>query len=166
MRAGGGKTKGAEFERFVCKKLSLWITNGRKDDVFWRSAMSGGRATIGRGRSQKRSNQVGDISAIGKEGIEFLNTFMVECKNYKDLNLASFLFKHSGKLFEFWEVAKKLAKKHDRIPLLICKQNLIPPFAMTTARGSTRLFEAEHFLKVDMGGAPVYFYWLEAILLS
>src|SRR5215216_6431446 len=38
--------KGPQWEREVCRALSLWVTNGERVDVFWRSAMSGGRATV------------------------------------------------------------------------------------------------------------------------
>ena len=41
--------KGSEFEREMCKCLSLWWTDSKRDDVFWRSAQSGGRAPRGRG---------------------------------------------------------------------------------------------------------------------
>ena len=47
-KPGYGKQKGGEYERTVCKKLSLWVSNGTRDDIFWRSAMSGGRATLQR----------------------------------------------------------------------------------------------------------------------
>lgn len=64
-----GKSKGNSFEREICKKLSLWWTNGKRDDIFWRSQNSGGRATV-RGKSGKRtSNQSGDVSVANDEGI-------------------------------------------------------------------------------------------------
>ena len=46
MRKGGGKEKGSSFERLVCKRMSMWLSKGERDDLFWRSAMSGGRATV------------------------------------------------------------------------------------------------------------------------
>jgi hypothetical protein len=46
MRKGGGKQKGSQFERDVCRELSLWVSHGKQEDVYWRSAMSGGRSTV------------------------------------------------------------------------------------------------------------------------
>ena len=53
MRKGGGKAKGSSFERLICKELSLWITGGEHQDVFWRSAMSGGRSTVAMKKGDK-----------------------------------------------------------------------------------------------------------------
>jgi len=52
MRKGGGKAKGASFERDICRRLSLWVSAGKQEDVFWRSAMSGGRSTVADSSSQ------------------------------------------------------------------------------------------------------------------
>ena len=41
----GKSQKGGAWEREFSKYLSLWITEGERDDVFWRSSQSGGRAT-------------------------------------------------------------------------------------------------------------------------
>jgi len=119
MRPGGGKAKGAQFEREVCKSLSLWVTNGANEDVFWRSAMSGGRATVSKGKVR----QAGDITAVSSEGYELCERFYFECKHYKSLGLDSFLIKRTGTLAKFWSTACHHARKYDRQPLLICRQN-------------------------------------------
>src|SRR4249919_3894092 len=98
MRAGGGKQKGSVFERQVCRRLSLWVTNNEKQDVFWRSAMSGGRATVARGKVR----QCGDVCAVAEEGYAFCNSWFVECKHVRSLNLDSFLIKSTGALDKFW----------------------------------------------------------------
>src|SRR5262245_2386383 len=41
--------KGSKFERDLCRQLSLWWSDGKRDDVFWRASQSGGRAKF-RGR--------------------------------------------------------------------------------------------------------------------
>lgn len=125
MKAGGGKQKGASFERLVCKHLSLWITEGAKQDVFWRSAMSGGRSTVLNRKGVAAAAQSGDISAVSPEGHALISKFFVECKFYRDLSLLSFVFGHArGKLHEFWRVAQQEAVKHKKAPMLIAKQNL------------------------------------------
>ncbi len=122
MRPGGGKAKGASFEREICRKLSLWVTGGRREDCFWRSAMSGGRATVARKRG-KDVQQSGDITAVHPEGHAFLDRWYVECKHYKDLSLDAFLVKGTGPLASFWKKACDEAKHYKRSPMLICKQN-------------------------------------------
>lgn len=113
------KAKGSAFEREVCKALSRWVTNGEREDVFWRSAMSGGRATVARGKVR----QCGDITAVAEEGYEFASRWYVECKHVKKLGLDQFLIKSTGPLAKFWKIAVREAKKHERNPLMIAKQN-------------------------------------------
>lgn len=131
MKAGGGKQKGASFERLVCKHLSLWITEGAKQDVFWRSAMSGGRSTVLNRKGVAAADQSGDISAVAPEGHALISKFFVECKFYRDLSLLSFVFGHArGKLHEFWRVAQQEAAKHKKMPMLVAKQNLERPIVL------------------------------------
>jgi hypothetical protein len=119
VRAGGGKQKGSKFEREVCRRLSLWVTDGAKGDVFWRSAMSGGRATVGRGEVR----QAGDIAAVAPEGYKFCDQWFIECKHVRTLNLDSFLIKHTGVLAKFWTKARREANRYRRHPLIIARQN-------------------------------------------
>lgn len=74
-----GKGKGSGFERDVCKQLSLWWT-GTRDDVFWRSASSGGRATQRHSKNQSTFGQHGDISATDPIGIPLIRMMVVEIK--------------------------------------------------------------------------------------
>lgn len=125
MKAGGGKQKGSAFEREVCKRLGLWITEGASEDVFWRSAMSGGRSTLLARKGKEAARQAGDICAVAPEGHVLTDKFFVECKFYRDLSILSFLFgKQRGALHNFWQTAKEQAAKHRKNPMLIAKQNL------------------------------------------
>lgn len=72
--------KGSAFEREICKKLSLWWTHGNRDDVFWRTSNSGGRATIRAKGEQKTFGQYGDIQATDPIGQQLLDRFTIECK--------------------------------------------------------------------------------------
>ena len=120
MKAGrGNKAKGSQFERLIAKELSLWVSDGKKPDCFWRSAMSGGRATI----HGALVRQAGDICAVEEEGIDFCRKYFVECKHVKKLALDSFFVKHTGPLHKFWKKAVKAAEKHGRDPLIIARQN-------------------------------------------
>jgi hypothetical protein len=125
MRKGGGKQKGASFERTVCKALSLWLSKGKREDLLWRSAMSGGRSTVALRSNKKLGAQAGDISSIDRLSHSFIEKYMVECKTYKTLNFES-LIKGKGKLLEFWKIAKREAGRYDKVPMLIGKQNIYP----------------------------------------
>lgn len=122
MKRGGGKRKGAAFERQVCVALSLWVTGGEKKDVFWRSAMSGGRATVIRKRGGV-NRQAGDIAAVAPEGTALVAEFFVEAKKVRDLRVGAFLFNGNGTLASFWKKACREARKHGREPMLIACQN-------------------------------------------
>ena len=132
MKKGGGKLKGGAFERLICSKLSLWVTNGKAGDVFWRSAMSGGRATVGKAKGKDFRRQSGDISAVAPEGHTLTNAFYIECKHVADLQLASFVLNRAGKLFNFWMKTKAEARAHNKLPMLIAKQNHFPIILLTS----------------------------------
>lgn len=129
MRSGGGKAKGSSFERDVCKQLSLWVTGGKSKDVFWRSAMSGGRATVAARRGVK-VRQAGDICAVAPEGHALTERYFIECKHVKDLGLDDFLLKGTGTLAKFWEKACRQAAAHKLAPMLIARQNLMPTIVL------------------------------------
>lgn len=124
MRAGGGKAKGSAFERGVCKELSIWVTKGKRDDVFWRSSISGGRATV---RFNKRGaiteHQAGDICAVHPDGHVFTAYWFVECKFVKDYRIDLFFLGDGGMLSEFWKKAVADASKFNRTPMIIAKMN-------------------------------------------
>ena len=146
MGAKNPKVKGGQFEREVCKNLSLWISEGKRDDIFWRSAMSGGRATIGAQKGINRKSQAGDISAVDQAGQKFIDNFYVECKFYKDLDFESFWF-NSGRLWKFWEDAEKCSNHNHKCPLLIAKQNRRPVLVLTNENAES-FFDWESFSKV------------------
>lgn len=125
MRKGGGKSKGAEFERQVCKKLSLAMSKGKRDDLFWRSAMSGGRATVKFKKGEKNITQVGDITAIDPIGYKLTDKFVIECKRYKKISWESLIYGKpvKGNILEFWEKLKKEAELADKWSLLVIKEN-------------------------------------------
>lgn len=138
MRKGGGKQKGASFEREVCVMLSKWLTNGSQEDVFWRSAMSGGRATVAFKRGKRLSSQVGDISSIHPTGERFISVFATECKFYADLNYEG-LLTGKGKLLVFWHEINKQAKRHNKLPFLVAKQNRMPAIVCLSQEGVKKL---------------------------
>ena len=122
MRPGGGKGKGGAFERLICVLLSLWVSDGKRRDLFWRSAMSGGRATRGRARGEDLAHQAGDLSAVHPWGHRLTDTFFIECKFVRNLQFDRLLF-GEGLLAQFWKTAIEQASNHKRSPMVIAKEN-------------------------------------------
>lgn len=141
---GYGARKGAAFERTLAVLLSMWITDDERDDILWRTAMSGGRATIGRRDGKARDAQAGDLGAVDSEGEWFCNTFLIEAKCYK-------AFKWDRDIYDPWtalprkatlrplEIAlhtiEEAAASNREAPLLFLKGNGQPVVVLTTARG-------------------------------
>jgi len=126
MRAGGGKAKGASFEREICRLLSLWVSHGKQEDLYWRSAMSGGRATVGKRRGVDLVAQAGDISSVHKAGHVLTTEFYFETKHVKELHLDNFMVKGTGQLATFWETAAQEAASYHKAPVIIARQNRFP----------------------------------------
>lgn len=155
MRKGGGKQKGAAFERQICKGLSLWVSRGKNEDLFWRSAMSGGRSTVAmKTRGTKLAAQAGDISSVHELGHKFIQQFMVECKTYKSLDYAS-LIKGKGNLLAFWDKAREEAKSYHKQPLLIAKQNNFPIVVCMTA-ATAAFLRADRLVVLTMPQVDLY----------
>ena len=92
MKRGAGKAKGGAFERLVCKKLSLWWTRDERDDVFYRTASSGGRATQRSKKHLKTFGQYGDIQAADPIGQQLMDLCVIECKDgYASNSIADLL---------------------------------------------------------------------------
>lgn len=129
MQRGGGSGKGSNFERDVCRQLSLWITHGKKADCLWRSSMSGGRATVARKRGEL-VRQAGDITAVAPEGHVLTDNWYIECKAWSDLQLNKFILLGKGDLAKIWEDTIKQADIYNRKPLLIVKPNYFPTIVL------------------------------------
>lgn len=73
--------KGDDFERDVSRMLSLWWTEGKRDDIFWRTSASGGRATARAeyaGRQTKYEH--GDVTFTDPVGKPLLDLAVIEAK--------------------------------------------------------------------------------------
>jgi hypothetical protein len=138
MKNGGGKTKGGKFEREISVALSKWISSGEREDILWRSSMSGGRATVARKKQKELKTQAGDLSAIHPEGQPFIDTFYIECKNYKNLNYSG-IVTNTGFLVKFWQSTVIEANSYKRSPLLITKENHRPIVIFMQVRGLRRV---------------------------
>ena len=140
MRSGGGPKKGSRYEREICKALSRWISEGQRDDVFWRTAMSGGRATIGLRSGEVRRAQAGDVGAIDALGEQLLKHVVIDTKAYDELNVFSGIVNDAGRLYRFWNELRDEARKFDKRPMLIARQNNMPAVCLLTPVSCEQLF--------------------------
>lgn len=72
--------KGSTFERDVCSDLSTWWTGKDGESVFWRTAMSGGRATVRFRKGKNTSGHAGDVCATDPIAQPFMQLVTVEVK--------------------------------------------------------------------------------------
>jgi len=123
MNKGGGKAKGGEFERQICKRLSEWVSDGKSDDLFWRSAMSGGRATVRKKKNQETASGQGDITAVTPAGNILTDRFVIECKHLKSIGLDMHVY-GQGPLAGIWDKLRK--ECNGKKPMLILRENRRP----------------------------------------
>jgi len=71
------KQKGNNFERDCSRMLSLWWTDGKRDDAIWRSASSGALTTVGKGRYLAHT---GDFAATDGEAELLFKHVIIEAK--------------------------------------------------------------------------------------
>lgn len=126
-----GKAKGSAFERLICKELSLFVSCGEREDLYWRSAMSGGRATVRAGKGKETASQAGDVSAIDGEGFWLIEDHVIELKHYRNIQLARSILTNTGILYSFWRKLQKEATKINKSPCLIFRQNYFPILMIT-----------------------------------
>jgi hypothetical protein len=115
-------SKGSQYERDVCRQLSLWWTEGKDDNSFWRTSQSGGRATTRAKQKLKTPNSYGDVGYLDIEGKPFIDKVLLELKRgyTKDISVLDFLDKNKGEpiLLKWWDKAekeRKLAKRKHTI---------------------------------------------------
>lgn len=162
-----GKIKGGEYERNISKKLSLWISQEKRDDLFWRTSGSGSRHTIRYKKNLTTEGQVGDITyTCSGVSEEFLKVFCLEIKFYKDINLWGTVTKSKVGLLDFWEQADEQAKKVGKIPILIAKQNYKPALLISNKifnKLFIKNFKLKPELEVNLVNQKIFIWKLEDI---
>jgi hypothetical protein len=87
--------KGSVFEREICTKLSLWISRGKDDDLFWRTAGSGGRATNRRKKGKTTAGHAGDVTNTDIRGECLIRAITIEIKRgYSKLSFQDLIDRH------------------------------------------------------------------------
>lgn len=145
--------KGGAFEREMAVAFSLWWTDGERDDVFWRTQGSGGRATNRAKQGKKTKFQYGDMTftdPIGKPLIEYAS---FEFKFHKKFSLLGVLHNvdFQADWMVSWAKAWRDAELSQRNPILITKQNRGKPVMWVereVANGTLSPIEPEMFIRL------------------
>ncbi len=153
------KAKGCQYERDISKTLSLWLTDGEREDVLWRSAGSGNRSTI----ADDHRAHAGDLMATTPEGFVLTEPTYIEIKRYKDLEIKK-IVKGTGKLFKVWNDTVEEAKKFEKWPVLIARQNYYPALWCVPGRIFKPLVEPVPVLEAPRADCPMSAYLLDDIL--
>lgn len=122
------KGKGNAFERNISDALSLWLTDGAAKRACWRSDTSGAAATVLAKKGQEEryvKANAGDIRQVEQKGIYpkldvFFDTFVVECKAYKEID---FYPPYNGNLAMFFEACLREKATTGKKAVLILKAN-------------------------------------------
>lgn len=121
MGKQNSKSIGNDFERQFSRELSLWVSEGKDDDVFWRDMSSGSKSTTRKKQGKENKND-GDLVAIDLKYKEFTDIFFIDTKSYKKFN--AFIINHknikSNDIFLQWvKVCNDCPD--NKIPMMICK---------------------------------------------
>lgn len=125
-----GHSKGASYEREVCKLLSKWWTGGERSDIFWRTSISGGRATTRMKKGKSTFGQVGDMQATDPIGQPLIDLCVIEMK--RGYGMTSFMddvevspSRKNEPLWSEWVTKAMMKAKESNTPywLLITKRN-------------------------------------------
>lgn len=104
LRGGGNPSKGPDYEREFCTRLSLWWTGGKQDDVFWRSQGSGGRASSRAKRGRATVGQHGDVAATQPIGEPLIDLMTIELKRgYSEYTVQDMLDRADKNAQQEWE---------------------------------------------------------------
>lgn len=104
LRGGGNPKKGGQYEREICGELSRWWSGGTRDDLFWRSAASGGRATVRGRRGLQTAGHYGDIAATDPRGEPLTRRLCIELKRgYSEHTIHDLIDRPAGAAVQVWE---------------------------------------------------------------
>ena len=114
-----GQGKGGAFERKLCFELSKWWTKGKRDDIFRRSATSGGRATVRTKVGKTTFGQYGDIAIADPLGQPLLDLVTIELKTgypgQSPFDMVDRVGKQNPKYKQFFEQCMR-ERKEAKVP--------------------------------------------------
>lgn len=129
--------KGSDFERKLCKIFSLWWTNNERDDVFWRTSQSGGRATERQKKGKKTAGSYGDMESKHTISKPFEKTFLVEFKKGYNKDISTLILidgrQKEPVLLKWWKKNEQIRLQCTRpYSLLIFQRDHRHPCIMMT----------------------------------
>ena len=165
-----GSRKGGQFERDICKQLSLWWTRNERDDVFWRTSQSGGRATTRRKKGMSTSDSSGDLQAQSTVGRAFTRHFLVEIKRGYSQKLSPServgilpildnlpTQKREPVLLEWWRKAlKECIEDNRKWPMIIFKRDRSQTCIVISQALYRQLVKKNKLYKYDIIGIAVW----------
>lgn len=154
-RRAKGRGKGPQWERDFSRDLSMWWSGGERDDIFWRTQNSGGRATGRKNRSTY--GQHGDIQAVDPVGGPLLDLVCFELKcGYPTFSFLDLMEEKPPKasLATWIAKAKKCAvKAESRYWALVWKRNYRDPVIILPRKLLTELL-----VYLPIPSSPMIFY--------
>jgi hypothetical protein len=150
----GNPQKGSAFERDFARKLSLWWSEGKADDWFWRLGGSGGRATNRAKSGRNTANGYGDIAAQCPEAQKLLNIVTFELKRgYNSTTIQDLIDKPNGpnQMRDFIEQAKRSASLAGTpFWILVLKRDLREELIVTNLSGGSIAASIFPGLRLDL----------------
>lgn len=154
MRPGGGRAKGAAFERHVAKLIvTAFAGEGITAKDCYRTPLSGGHIHASK-------SDPGDL--VMSRALRKLFPYSVECKHYRDLEWPKLLSSNSkGEFAQWWAQACKAAG--NLAPVLIFRQNRSSAFAMVRKSDALGLYP---YIATEVNGDRVRIVELSQLLES
>ena len=135
--------KGDNFERDMCRYLSLWLTHQERPDVLWRNRL---RKTF---LSPDGKHQLGDIMAERPEGYPFVSTFNVELKvGYSKSRKGKKIKNIPWDLLDMVDSNKRLGQNKDREELLLSFWTQTQRDAEISQRRPLLIFQRDYHVPV------------------
>lgn len=164
------KGKGNRFEREFSKELSKWFTHNQRDDIFWRTHSSGGRATMRQKRVGQKttSGQDADIGATDPIGQPLIDMLTLELKNGyskgpKEISFQGLLENRSISIKGFTEWLDQLliSKNNAKSPYwaLIWKRDGVEPFVVTDDRLKDCILRSSRSVSKAHPQGVIYFHY-------
>lgn len=169
-------SKGGEFERELCRTFSAWWSGDPEiDDLFWRTAGSGARATARAKKNKRTQNHCGDMAATGPEGQPLIDLIAFEFKRgYNRATIADLLdhnpkpYKNTGKVkvetySEWFAKAERsrqqaaafywmmIHRRDQRVPVVFMPEELVGELLCEGA--AFNMFTQLHIMWVDPAGS-------------
>lgn len=181
-----GKSKGGNFEREIASKISLWFSEGKRDDIFYRSQSSGARATQRNKSGKKTEGQYGDIAASCSEGESLIKLWNIETKTGYCLSKSK--LKDGTKKITNWDILDLLDSKSQepmfaqmwnqcvidaevstREPILIFRRERKLPLITITGTYYSRLtnwFNVPDFMKIHFDLSNLYYPYSKVVIIK